>query len=98
MSRIQAKYAFIKQLLAADVKFVFGNPGTLEEGFLDALSDFPEIGYIFGLQESVVLGMASGYSRVTGQAAVVQLHTAVGLGNAMGMLYEVNRSNLPMLV
>lgn len=98
MSKIKASHAFIEQLLADGVELVFGNPGTLEEGFLDALSDFPEIRYIFGLQESIVLGMAAGYSRVTRRPAVVQLHTTVGLGNAMGMLYEAHRSNLPMLI
>jgi len=88
----------MKQLLVDGVKFIFGNPGTLEEGFLDALSDFPELHYIIGLQESVVIGMAMGYARVTRMPAIVQLHTMVGLGNAMGMLYEAHKSSTPLVV
>jgi benzoylformate decarboxylase len=77
---------------------IFGNPGTVEEGFLAALSHHPEIRYIFGLQESVVAGMADGYARVTHRPAVVQVHSAVGLGNAMAMLYQAHRSFTPMVV
>ncbi|MEW5804305.1 MAG: thiamine pyrophosphate-binding protein [bacterium] len=98
MSKMKTKHAFMKQLLADGVKLIFGNPGTLEEGFLDALTDFPELRYILGLQESVVLGMALGHARVTRQPAIVQLHTMVGLGNAMAMLYEAQRSKTPLLV
>jgi thiamine pyrophosphate-dependent acetolactate synthase large subunit-like protein len=98
MSKIKAKQAFVQQLLADGVKYIFGNPGTLEESFLDALSDFPEMHYILGLQESVVLGMASGYARATKRPSIVQLHTMVGLGNAMGMLYEADRSHLPLVI
>jgi len=98
MPKMKTKHAFMKQLLVDGVKFIFGNPGTLEEGFLDAMSDFPELHYIIGLQESVVMGMAMGYARVTGKPAMVQVHTMVGLGNAMGMLYEAQRSNLPLVI
>jgi benzoylformate decarboxylase len=98
MPKMKIKHAFMKQLLVDGVRFIFGNPGTLEEGFLDALSDFPELRYIIGLQESVVMGMAMGYGRVTRRPAMVQVHTMVGLGNAMGMLYEAYRSNTPLVV
>ena len=35
---------------------MFGNPGTVEQGFLDALSDYPELDYILALQETVAVG------------------------------------------
>ena len=98
MPKMKTKHAFMKQLLADGVKYIFGNPGTLEEGFLDALSDFPELTYILGLQESAVVGMALGYARAARKPAMVQLHTMVGLGNAMAMLYEARRASLPVVV
>ncbi len=51
--------AIIEQLLADGCKYMFGNPGTVEQGFLDALQDYPEFTYIFALQESVAVAIAS---------------------------------------
>jgi thiamine pyrophosphate-dependent acetolactate synthase large subunit-like protein len=63
---------------------VFGNPGSTELPFLE---DFPEdFRYVLGLQEASVLGMADGYAQGTGEAALVNLHTGPGLGNAMGAM------------
>ena len=47
---------------------MFGNPGTVEQGFLDALEEFPEFHYILTLQETVAAGIADGYARATGRA------------------------------
>jgi benzoylformate decarboxylase len=61
---------------------VFGNPGSPELPFL---KDFPgDFRYVLGLQEATVLGMAEGFAQGTGRAALVNLHTGPGLGNAMG--------------
>ena len=49
------RFAIIEQLLADDIHYMFGNPGTVEQGFLDALSDYPDFKYIFALQESVAV-------------------------------------------
>ena len=95
---MKAKHAFLEQLLADGIRTIFGNPGTTEEGFLDALTDYPQIRYVVGLQESVVVAMADGFARATKRPSVVQLHAAVGLGNAMAMLYQANRSFTPMVV
>jgi hypothetical protein len=40
--------------------------------------------YVLALQEASAVGMADGYAEATGKAALVNLHTAAGLGNAMG--------------
>jgi benzoylformate decarboxylase len=98
MSRIPAKHAFIRQLLADGVNIIFGNPGTVEQSILDTLSDYSQMRYILGLQESVVTAMADGFARVTKRPAVVQLHAAVGLGNAIAMLYQAYRSFTPLVV
>jgi benzoylformate decarboxylase len=98
MSRILAKKAFVEQLLTDEVSVIFGNPGTVEQSILDVLSDYPKMRYVLGLQESVVTAMADGFARVTKKPAVVQLHAAVGLGNAIAMLYQAHRSFTPLVV
>ena len=86
MAKLAGRYLFLEQLVANGVKHVFGNPGTYEQGFMDALLDYPQVQYILVLHEGVAIGMADGYSRVAGIPAFVQLHIMAGLGNAMGML------------
>jgi benzoylformate decarboxylase len=44
------------------------------------------------------MGMADGYAQASGQCAVVNLHAAPGLGNAMGMLYDARKAGSPILV
>jgi benzoylformate decarboxylase len=75
---------------------VFGNPGSTELPFL---KDFPEdFTYVLGLQEASVLGMAEGYAQGAGNAALVNVHTAPGLGNAMGALVTAYHNKTPLLV
>src|SRR5260370_29600268 len=42
--------------------------------------------------------MADGYARATQRPAVVQLHSGVGLGNGVGMMYQAKRGNAPLVV
>ncbi|MBI1886066.1 MAG: thiamine pyrophosphate-binding protein [Chloroflexi bacterium] len=98
MPRLTGRYLFMEQLLAEGVKHVFGNPGTTEQAFMDALLDYPQVQYVLALQEAVAIGVADGYSRVAGVPAFVQLHIMPGLGNAMGMLYNAYRTNAPIVV
>lgn len=88
----------LEQLRADDIRYIFGNPGSSEEGLLDALSRYPDIEYILGLQETIAVAMADGYCRVTQKPAVVQLHAGVGLGNGIGMLYQAYRGHSPLVV
>jgi benzoylformate decarboxylase len=75
---------------------VFGNPGSTELPFL---KDFPEdFRYVLGLQEATVLGMAEGFAQGKGQAALVNLHTGPGLGNAMGAMITAWHNKTPLLV
>jgi benzoylformate decarboxylase len=91
-------FAIIEQLLADDIHYMFGNPGTVEQGFLDALSDYPDLRYILTLQETVAVAIADGYARATKKPTVVQLHSGVGLGNGVGMLYQAKRGHAPLVV
>jgi benzoylformate decarboxylase len=75
---------------------IFGNPGSNELPFLDR---FPaEFRYVLGLHEGAVMAMADGYAQVTGRAALVNLHAAAGLGNAMGNLANAAQQHTPLLV
>jgi len=98
MPRLAGRYAMIEQLLAEGVKYVFGNPGTTEQGFMDALQDYPQLEYILALHEGAATGIADGYARASGNPAFLQLHIMPGLGNAMGMLYNSYRQGSPLVV
>ena len=54
--------------------------------------------YVLGLQEAVVVGMADGYAQATGNAAFVNLHSAAGLGHALGNLFTAFRNQTPLVV
>jgi benzoylformate decarboxylase len=75
---------------------IFGNPGSTELPFL---KDFPDdFRYVLGLQEATALSMAEGYARGTGNAAIINLHTGPGLGNAMGNLVTAWHNRTPLVV
>ena len=75
---------------------LFGNPGSTE---LPLLSNLPaDFRYILGLQEAVVVGMADGYAQATGRAAFVNLHSAAGLGNALGNIYTAFENQTPLVI
>ena len=75
---------------------VFGNPGSTE---LPMLADFPDdFRYVLGLQEAVAVGMADGFAQASGRPTHVNLHTAPGLGNAMGAIFNAQANHSPLLV
>ena len=92
------RFAILDQLLADGIHYMFGNPGTVEQGFLDALSDYQDLQYILTLQETVAVAIADGYARATKRPTVVQLHSGVGLGNGIGMMYQARRGHAPLVV
>ena len=99
MANRTGRFAMIEQLLVDDIRYMFGNPGTVEQGFLDTLKDYhPEFKYIFALQETIAVGIADGYARTTKKPTIVQLHSGVGLGNGIGMIYQAMRGHAPLVV
>ena len=88
----------LEQLHADGVRYLFGNPGSSEEGLLDEITRFPDIEYVMGLQEAAVVCTADGYAQATGKPAIVLLHSGVGLGNAVGSLYHALHRQTPMVV
>ncbi|HWM54972.1 MAG TPA: thiamine pyrophosphate-binding protein, partial [Solirubrobacterales bacterium] len=75
---------------------IFGNPGSTE---LPMLADFPsDFRFVLGLQEAIVVGMADGYAQASGKVAMANLHTAPGVGNAMGAIFNAQANHSPVLV
>jgi benzoylformate decarboxylase len=75
---------------------VFGNPGSTE---LPMLAEFPDdFRYVLGLQEAVAVGMADGYAQASGGPAHVNLHTAPGVGNGMGAIFNAQANHSPLVV
>ncbi|MDZ4876045.1 MAG: Benzoylformate decarboxylase [Chroococcidiopsis cubana SAG 39.79] len=92
------RFAILEQFLADGIRYIFGNPGTVEQGFLDALWEYPDLKYILTLQETVAVMAADGYARATRKPTVVQIHSTPGLGNAIGALYQAKRGHSPLVV
>ncbi len=83
-------------LRARGMTTIFGNPGSTE---LPMLADYPgDFRYVLGLQEAVVVGMADGYAQASGNVGHVNLHTAPGVGNAMGAIFNAQANHSPLLI
>jgi benzoylformate decarboxylase len=75
---------------------IFGNPGSTELPMLGPLPD--DFRYVLGLQEAVAVGMADGFAQARGNVAHVNLHTAPGLGNGVGAIFNARANRAPLLV
>jgi benzoylformate decarboxylase len=95
---ISGRSAFIELLKLEGITHLFGNPGTTELPIMHALADYPEMRYVLGLQEAIVVAMADGYARASGQLVACNVHVAPGLGNAMGSLFTAFNSGTPLIV
>src|SRR6266498_1336940 len=90
--------ALLEILRSEGVDRVFGNPGTTELPFIDALLDAPDLPYVLGLQEGSVVAMADGYARATGRPAFASLHVAAGVANGLVGMLNASRSRTPMVI
>jgi len=72
---MQVAALLMRTLREAGVDYLFGNPGTTELPFLDAL-DGSEIDYVVALQEATAVAAADGYAQASGRLGVVNLHVA----------------------
>ncbi|MEE1784456.1 benzoylformate decarboxylase [Streptomyces sp. SP17BM10] len=89
----EATFALLRSL---GMTTVFGNPGSTE---LPMFREFPaDFRYVLGLQESVVLAMADGFAQAGRRPAVVNLHSAAGVGHAMGSLFTAWRNRTPLVI
>jgi benzoylformate decarboxylase len=88
--------AVLDLLRAFGMTSIFGNPGSTE---LPLFRGFPkDFRYVLGLQEAVVVGMADGYAQATHNAAFVNLHSAAGMGHAMGNIFTAYRNRTPLVI
>ena len=98
MNENYGRETFLSLLEDEGVTHMFGNPGTTELAIMHALNNHPDLTYVLGLQEAVVVAMADGYARASGKLVACNVHVAPGLGNAMGSLYNAYTSGSPMIV
>lgn len=97
-NQISGRSAFLTLLKAEGVSHLFGNPGTTELPIMHALKDHPDLTYVMGMHEAIVVAMADGYSRATGELVACNVHVAPGLGNAMGSLYNCKFTGTPLII
>lgn len=83
-------------LRAHGITTIFGNPGSTELPMLAGLPD--DLHYVLALHEGVAVGMADGYAQASGRPAHVNLHTAPGVGNAVGALGTAQANHAPLLI
>lgn len=95
MTPLEALLAILRD---EGVTHIFGNPGTSELPFLDALVDASDMEYVLGVHEGPLVAMADGYARATRRPAFVNLHIAAGTVNGMIGLLNARRSRTPMVV
>jgi benzoylformate decarboxylase len=93
---VSVREAVLDLLRSLEMTTVFGNPGSTELPFLDRWPD--DFRYVLGLQEASVVGMADGYARATGRAAFCNLHSAAGVGHALGNIYNAYRNQTPLVI
>ena len=98
MANLFGRQAFVELLASEGVTHLFGNPGTTELPIMQALPDVPQLRFVLGLQEAVVLAMADGFARASGRLTAANVHVAPGLGNAMGALYNAKFSGSPVIL
>src|SRR5918997_3742466 len=88
--------AVFEMLRERGMTTMFGNPGSTE---LPMLADYPDdFRYVLGLQEAVAVGMADGFAQASGRPAMVNLHTAPGVGNGMGAIFNAQANKAPLVV
>lgn len=89
---------FFQAAIRYGYRYVFGNPGTTEAPFVNALARYPQLHYLLFLHENGATGAADGVARLTGWPAIVNLHLGPGLSNALSNIHNARRAQVPMIV
>ena len=102
MTRIAAE-EYLDALAAQGIEHLFVNPGTdfapiVEAYARAARTNRPVPKPMVVPHENAAVGMAHGYTMVTGRAQAVMLHTNVGTANSINMLIDASRDRIPMLL
>ena len=88
--------ALVRTLKSNGVEHVFAGGGFT--AIPDVLIDHPEIAYHLSLHENAAASMADGYAKSTGKPGVLFVHVAVGLSNAIGVIFGAKRDKTPLVV
>lgn len=93
---------FLALLKQKGVDYLFINSGTDSAPVAEAYARQPLSRLVFptpiiGTHENLVVGMAHGYTMVTGQAQAVMVHVSVGAANAVCGVMNAKRDEIPML-
>ncbi len=102
MTRLAAE-EYLDALSAHGIEHLFVNPGTdfapiVEAYARAARTNRPVPRPMVVPHENAAVGMAHGYTMVTGRAQAVMLHTNVGTANSINMLIDASRDRIPMLL
>ena len=93
---LTVREATISLLRSLRMTTIFGNPGSTELAFFKHWpADFR---YILALQEASAVAMADGYAQITRNAAFVNLHSAAGVGHALGSIFSAARNQTPLVI
>jgi benzoylformate decarboxylase len=95
-STTTVREAVLNLLRHFNMTTVFGNPGSTE---LPMFRDFPDdFRYVLSLQESIAVAIADGFAQANRNAAVVNLHSAVGVGHALGNIFTAYKNQTPLVI
>ena len=91
---------YLEALAAHGIEHLFVNPGTdfapIVEAFARAArTNRPVPRPMVVPHENAAVGMAHGYTMVTGKPQAVMLHTNVGTANSINMLIDASRDRIP---
>src|SRR5215210_8580767 len=89
--------AFVEQLIASGVKYVFGNSASEDAQFYEALVDRPQLKYILTPHEGPGAAMAAGYVKASGEPTIVMQAAVVGLANAIGQMINAHKEQTPLV-
>src|SRR5215212_1092556 len=90
--------AFVEQLIACGVKYVFGNSASEDAQFYEALVDRPQLKYILTPHEGPGAAMAAGYVKASGEPTIVMQAAVVGMVNAMGQIFNAFKEQTPLVI
>ncbi len=94
---------YLDALAAHGIEHLFCNPGTdfapIVEAFARAARSNRKVPRPMVVpHENAAVGMAHGFTMVTGRPQAVMLHTNVGTANSINMLINASRDRVPMLL
>ncbi|MHC5200790.1 benzoylformate decarboxylase [Myroides sp. LJL119] len=78
------------------ITHIFGNPGSTEETFLQNLPE--DFTYVQVLQEASAVAAADAFAQATKNVALVNVHTAAGVSNAMSGMLSARMNKTPVII